>query len=151
LFDSTSLSREEENYSLSLSLYFKKMDTAWLSSWLTDLSLSEYVVVFASAGYTTPEQCATIRDREALKSIGVNKLGHLNRLCRAIEKLGSEINGGRGVVDSSMTLPLSSSGRDGSVSIAGGGGGGGRATTLQQSKSATMIPMSGEGMYVFVA
>lgn len=127
------------------------MDTAWLSSWLTDLSLSEYVVVFANAGYTTPEQCATIRDREALKSIGVSKLGHLNRLCRAIEKLGSGINGGGGggeVGNSSMTLPLSSSGRDGVVIAAGGAGGGGvgRATALQQSKSATMIPSSGEGM-----
>ncbi len=112
-------------------------------------------MVFANAGYTTPEQCATIRDREALKSIGVNKLGHLNRLYRAIEKLGSEINGGGslggggGVVDNSMTLPLSNSGLDGGVF--GAGGGGGRATALQQSKSATMIPMSGEGMYVFVA
>ena len=128
------------------------MATAWLSSWLTDLSLSEYVVVFANAGYTTPEQCATIRDREALKSIGVNKLGHLNRLYRAIEKLGSEINGGgegRGGIDgSSMTLPLSNSGRDGVIipAVGGGGGEGGRATALHQSKSATMIPSSREGM-----
>ena len=110
-------------------------------------------MVFANAGYTTPEQCATIRDREALKSIGVNKLGHLNRLYRAIEKLGSEINGGgegRGGIDgSSMTLPLSNSGRDGIIipAVGGGGGGeGGRATALHQSKSATMIPSSREGM-----
>ena len=161
MYDSA-LSIEEKgttlSLSLSLSLYIyleRKMATAWLSSWLTDLSLSEYVVVFANAGYTTPEQCATIRDREALKSIGVNKLGHLNRLYRAIEKLGSEINGGggRGGIDgsSSMTLPLSSSSRDGVVipAVGGGGGGGegGRATALHQSKSATMIPSSREGMF----
>ena len=109
-------------------------------------------MVFANAGYTTPEQCATIRDREALKSIGVSKLGHLNRLYRAIEKLGSEINGGgggggRGGIDgSSMTLPLSNSGRDGVVVPAVGEGEGGRATALHQSKSATMIPSSREGM-----
>ena len=131
-----------ERLSQRFFFFFRKMATAWLNTWLTDLSLSDYVVVFAKAGYTTPEQCATIRDREKLKSIGVSKLGHLNRLYRAIEKLGSEINGGGGAVDSSSTLPLfgSNSSHDGMVA------GGGRATALQQSKSATMIPMSGEGM-----
>lgn len=100
--------------------------------------------MFARAGYTTPELCATIRDREELKSIGVGKLGHLNRLCRAIEKLGSEINGGGrggGMAFDSSTLPVSSAvSRDGVVA------GGGRTMAQQQSKSATMIPMSGEGM-----
>ena len=113
------------------------MDTAWLETWLTELSLSEYVRVFVNAGYTTPEQCAAIRDRDELKSIGVSKLGHLTRLIRAIEKLGSEINGGAG--GDSSTLPLSNSVRDGVVT-------GGRMVAMQQSKSATMIPMSGEGM-----
>ena len=115
------------------------MDMAWLSTWLTDLNLSEYAIVFANAGYTTPEQCATIRDREELKTIGVSKLGHLNRLCRAIEKLGSEINGGGRGGGDNLTLPLSSSTHDGVAA-------GGRVPALQQSKSATMIPMSGEGM-----
>ena len=115
------------------------MDTAWLEIWLTELSLSEYVGVFANAGYTTPEQCATIRDKDKLKSIGVSKLGHLNRLIRAIEKLGSEVNGG-GSIDSS-TLPLSNNVRDGVTA-------GRRVMTMQQSKSATMIPMSVEGMWL---
>ena len=97
-------------------------------------------MTFANAGYTTPEQCATIRDRDALKHIGVSKLGHLTRLIRAIEKLGSEINGREvGGGGDSSTLPLSNSVHDGDVV-------GGRSVALHQSKSATMTPMSGEGM-----
>ena len=110
------------------------MATAWLCSWLTELSLSDYIEVFENSGYTTPEQCITIKDREVLKSIGVHKLGHLNRLYRAIEKLGCEMNGERGEGADTSTLPLSSGGVVSGERAAADG--------VQQSKSTTR---SGEG------
>ena len=120
------------------------MDTTWLSSWLTELNLPEYIVTFEDAGYTTPEQCATIRDREELKSIGVTKLGHLNRLYRAVEKLGSELNGD-GVAEVpavSATLPreFNSVHHGSELQLSE------KSHTIQQSKSASLSSLSREGM-----
>lgn len=72
------------------------MESNWLSSWLENLSLSEYTATFADKGYSSPHLIATIRDKDDLKRIGVTKIGHLNRIYRAVEKLKSEHGGGRG-------------------------------------------------------
>lgn len=65
----------------------------WLFSWLSDLNLAEYYPVFNQRGLLAPNMLAySVLDRDQLKSIGVTKMGHVNRLFRAIEKLRS--NGG---------------------------------------------------------
>ena len=112
------------------------MDNEWLVSWLTDLSLSEYIATFERAGYLTPEQCASIRDREQLKSIGVTKIGHLNRLFRAVEKLGSDL---RGEGSECLSLPQElSSVQDNLQPL--------RPSDLQ-SKTSSLSHLGREGMY----
>ncbi len=69
-----------------------------IGSWLEAIHLHEYVPLLISQGYSTLDKCATIRDKTALKELGVTKVGHLNRLFRAIEKLRGEESG-------AMTLP----------------------------------------------
>ena len=108
------------------------MDTTWLSSWLTELNLSEYIGTFENAGYTTLELCATIADREELKNIGITKLGHLSRLVRAVEKLRGEPSG---EVLFPVGSTLSNSGRSDSQLD--------RLLTFQQSKCSSL---GGEGM-----
>lgn len=62
----------------------------WLHQWLTTLNLSEYQATFIQYGLNVPERLKSVVDREQLKAIGVTKMGHLNRLFRAIEKLKSD-------------------------------------------------------------
>ncbi len=69
-----------------------------IEPWLEAINLHEYVPSLISQGYNTLDKCATIRDKTALKELGVTKVGHLNRLFRAIEKLRGEDSG-------AMTLP----------------------------------------------
>ena len=117
------------------------MDTTWLSSWLTELNLSEYIDTFEKAGYTTPELCTTITSKEELKIIGVTKLGHLNRLFRAVEKLGGEQNGGEAEgfppVSSTFSWKVNSDQSDLQLD---------RAHAFQQSKSSSLSSLGGEGM-----
>ena len=115
------------------------MDTAWLTSWLTELNLPEYIDTFGNAGYTTPELCATIGDKEKLKSIGVSKVGHLNRLFRAVEKLGSELNGERITTVPEDTIPPTESMNCETQTS--------KAQTFAQSKS---VSLSMEGMVLFI-
>lgn len=68
-----------------------------IRTWLEAVHLQDYVPVLISQGYDTLNKCATIRGKQALKDMGVTKVGHLNRLLRAIEKLQIEQN--------SATLP----------------------------------------------
>lgn len=65
------------------------MSESWLQSWLVGLNLSEYLDPLSQHGYTTAKGLASIVERDQLKAIGVTKMGHLNRLFRAIEKLRS--------------------------------------------------------------
>ena len=60
----------------------------WLADWLHTLNLSEYYQVFAGQGLTTLDRVQGI-DKAQLNSIGITKLGHVNRLCKAAEKLNS--------------------------------------------------------------
>ena len=117
------------------------MDSEWLASWLSELSLTEYTATFEGAGYTSPELCATITDKEQLKSIGVTKVGHLNRLFRAVEKLGSDLRGDgmAAAATESATLPRDLSGVPDSRPPV-------RAVMLEQSKSASLSSLSREGM-----
>lgn len=78
-------------------------DQGSLAIWLHALNLSEYVSLLTEKGYDTPEKCSSISDKDALRSLGVSKLGHVNRLFRAIEKLRG------GMSANSATLPLNSS------------------------------------------
>ena len=61
-----------------------------LTTWLQNLNLSEYQSSFTDNGYNTCDQCLRIISKEELKRIGVTKVGHVNRLFRAIEKLRSD-------------------------------------------------------------
>ena len=66
----------------------------WLLTWLTNLNLQEYHTVLAKNGLHTPDLLATsVMNGEQLKAIGITKMGHMNRLIRAIEKLRTEGNG----------------------------------------------------------
>ena len=77
-----------------------------LTTWLQNLNLSEYQSTFTDSGYNTCDQCLSI-SKEDLRRIGITKVGHVNRLFRAIEKLRSEtklsqnVSGSR---DSTATL-----------------------------------------------
>ena len=66
------------------------MDPDWVATWLHNLNLAEYRDNFCSNGYTTYELCSQITEKEELKRIGVLKVGHVNRLFRAVEKLRSD-------------------------------------------------------------
>ena len=81
------------------------MSEGWLQSWLVGLNLSEYLDTLSQRGYTSPKVLASIVERDQLKAIGVTKMGHLNRLFRAIEKLRSD---GDGVEDGGMPSVLPS-------------------------------------------
>lgn len=115
-------------------------NTAWLGSWLTELNLSEYISTFENAGCTTPELCAKIGDKEKLKSIGVSKVGHLNRLFRALEKLASDLSeGGRETAaESSVAVHQSNNDVDDGVLTT-------RPVTLLQTKSSSLATLSGKG------
>ncbi len=63
-----------------------------IESWLEAINLPEYVPILVDQGYDTLDKCATIVDKTALKDLGVTKVGHVNRLLRAIEKLRGETN-----------------------------------------------------------
>ena len=88
----------------------------WLLSWLTNLNLTEYQETFHQRGYLTPHQVSSIVERDQLKALGVNKMGHVNRLFRAIEKLrddgidGESRGGGAGQLV--LTEPSLNSGLD---------------------------------------
>jgi hypothetical protein len=69
------------------------MSENWLQSWLDGLNLAEYLDTLTKHGYTSPKNLSSILERERLKTIGVTKMGHLNRLFRAIEKLRSDREG----------------------------------------------------------
>jgi len=69
-----------------------------VSSWLSAIHLQEYVPILNRLGYDTLDKCASIKSKDALRGMGVTKVGHLNRLYRAVEKL-------RGEDSSSNTLP----------------------------------------------
>ena len=58
----------------------------WLVSWLEELNLLEYLPQLSENQLTTPTLLSQT-DKEHLKSIGITKLGHLNRLMKAIDKL----------------------------------------------------------------
>ena len=63
----------------------------WLLSWLANLNLTEYYSVFNQLGLHAPDLLAnSTLDRDQLKNIGVTKMGHMNRLIRAIDKLRVE-------------------------------------------------------------
>ena len=62
------------------------MSDSWLCDWLQELNLSEYLTLFSEHQLTTHAQLA-LMTKDQLKAIGITKLGHLNRLCKAIEKL----------------------------------------------------------------
>ncbi len=66
------------------------MDEDWLSTWLENLNLSEYLSNFVNFGYNSSELCCTILAKHELNLIGVCKVGHVNRLFRALEKLRAE-------------------------------------------------------------
>ncbi len=76
-----------------------------IESWLEAINLQEYVPILIDQGYDTLQKCATIVDKTALKELGVTKVGHLNRLLRAIEKL-------RGEDSRATTLPANTRLRD---------------------------------------
>ena len=67
------------------------MSDSWLYAWLQELNLSEYLTVFSEHQLTTHAQLAQMT-KDQLKAIGITKLGHLNRLCKAIEKLSETEN-----------------------------------------------------------
>lgn len=79
---------------------------SWLQGWLSNLSLAEYVDTLSHHGYTSAESLASILERDQLKAIGITKMGHVNRLFRAIEKLRGEA----GEDSSSPSLPRENSG-----------------------------------------
>ena len=66
------------------------MDTNWITGWLENLSLTEYISTFSDKGYTCPDHLVTIGGKHHLRDIGITKPGHLNRLHRALERLKSE-------------------------------------------------------------
>ena len=61
-------------------------DSNWFETWLQDLSLTEYIPQLEGNNLTTPTALSSVT-KDQLKSIGIVKLGHLNRLCKAIERL----------------------------------------------------------------
>ena len=65
------------------------MDPDWVVTWLRELNLSEYQDNFCNNGYRTHEECLEI-EKEDLKRIDIVKVGHVNRLYRAVEKLRSD-------------------------------------------------------------
>ena len=67
------------------------MSDSWLCAWLQELNLSEYLTLFSEHQLTTHAQLAEMT-KDQLKAIGITKLGHLNRLCKAIEKLSETEN-----------------------------------------------------------
>ncbi len=77
-------------------------DEDWLSTWLQNLNLSEYWSNFVNNGYNSSELCCTILDKHELNRIGVGKVGHVNRLFRALEKLRAD-TGTRGRGENGLT------------------------------------------------
>ena len=65
------------------------MASSWLSSWLESLSLSEYVDLFTDHGLTESHLLSHI-DKNKLKALGLVKVGHQNRILRAVDKIRSE-------------------------------------------------------------
>ena len=88
----------------------------WLGEWLTGLNLSEYQDAFTKHGYTSSEVCAAI-SKEELKRIGVTKVGHLNRLNRALEKLKYDVN--HALSDEIAQPPSTASSNNSSSSLGG--------------------------------
>ena len=74
-----------------------------LSTWLQNLNLSEYETNFTENGYSTCKQCQNISKQE-LRQIGVTKVGHLNRLFRAIEKLRTDVGQSQTAGDNATPL-----------------------------------------------
>ncbi len=65
-----------------------------LLEWLTGLSLSEYHAVLVENGlHSTRLLARTVLNADQLSAIGITKIGHRNRLFRAIEKLRGEETG----------------------------------------------------------
>ncbi|XP_019855675.1 PREDICTED: arf-GAP with Rho-GAP domain, ANK repeat and PH domain-containing protein 1-like isoform X2 [Amphimedon queenslandica] len=60
--------------------------SSWFESWLRDLSLDEYSPLLSQHNLNTPSALNGVT-REHLKAIGITKLGHLNRLLKAIQLL----------------------------------------------------------------
>ncbi|CAI8037935.1 hypothetical protein GBAR_LOCUS21186 [Geodia barretti] len=65
------------------------MASEWLTTWLESLSLSEYADLFTRYGYIQRHQFLNV-DKNVLKTLGLVKVGHQNRLLRAVAKLQSE-------------------------------------------------------------
>lgn len=61
----------------------------WLSSWLESLSLSEYFNLFTEHGYTDSDHFLSV-DKNELQRIGLVKVGHQNRLLRAVDKIRTD-------------------------------------------------------------
>ena len=65
------------------------MASDWLSEWLESLNLSEYVGLFTEHGYTASEDFLSV-DKSELRRLGLAKVGHQNRLLRAVDKIRSD-------------------------------------------------------------
>ena len=62
--------------------------------WLNHLNLAEYHQLLVARGLVSRELLAqSVRECDQLTAIGINKMGHRNRLYRAIEKLREEGTG----------------------------------------------------------
>ena len=62
----------------------------WLAEWLQELNLTDYLANFETAGLTTMEQIAAL-EQPILESIGITKIGHINRLQKAVESLRGQL------------------------------------------------------------
>ena len=65
------------------------MSDSWLSTWLQELNLLDYYTILSDNGLQNKHILAHT-NKHQLKEIGITKLGHLNRLCKAVEKLREE-------------------------------------------------------------
>ena len=73
-----------------------------VAAWLEKLGLAEYTEKFLAAGYSSLQQCVFLSKAE-LSTIGIGKVGHVNRLFKDLERLK-----GNGEVDT-PSPPRSSS------------------------------------------
>lgn len=74
-----------------------------VAAWLDKLGLAEYTESFLTAGYSSLQQCASLT-KDDISAIGIEKVGHVNRLFRDLERMKTD-----GEINTNMSPPRSSS------------------------------------------
>ena len=74
-----------------------------VAAWLDKLGLTEYTDQFLTAGYSSLQQCVSLSKAD-LMTIGIAKLGHINRLFRDLETMKVDSQLGNSLLSSSPSL-----------------------------------------------